>query len=178
MPPGSLILGLRRCFLSSHHGRSNLLSNSECWTSARNHVHTTSLQSWWIPSNLCFDFFLSTACLKHPVPQIITQPPDTVPLQDVALLHTLLLAIIKPAGEAVEGSWAPAAHIWAQGITNVPGSSWEKRKDKKSHEDQSRREGKHGAISASILTGPGSPTPSKAAVNGLGSMKEEQLCFS
>ena len=43
--------------------------------------------------------------------QNVKHPPDTLPLQDVALFHTLLLAIEKPAGEAVEGSWAPAAHV-------------------------------------------------------------------
>lgn len=82
-PPGSLLVGLRGCFFSAHHVRSNLLSNTE-WgrrgTSAVYCVHTTSLQSWGNPMQPeihFLTFFLATTHFKNQNSHTITKTQST-----------------------------------------------------------------------------------------------------
>lgn len=98
-------------------------------------LRLTPLPTHQNPKTLRLAHFLATRILK-PKPPRARSP---LPLQDVALFHTLLLATKKPAGKAVERPWAPAAHVRAQRVTHMPVSSWEKR----NHELQGKRKGRY-----------------------------------
>lgn len=82
-PPDCFLVGLRVCFLSRHHVRSNLLRNTE-WgrrgTSAGYCAHTTSLQGWGNPRQVETQFaafFLATTHFKNQNPHTITKTQNT-----------------------------------------------------------------------------------------------------